>query len=222
MRQLFIFDLHNTLVKDNDIVVVTAMNSVLAERGLSVRVDIEYVRHYQATLRPFASYFRNILPMIPEEQIEEMTLATKEKCEKYLIAKHVKKMEHADEVLSEIKKRSDPIYVLSFSMVSSIDIYLKVTDLGRYVDKRIGIESSQEISGNGDAGEIKASLIKKHLDNGNRYDRIFMIGDSSSDMKAGRLLGATNIYFTSTGEQLDIADYTIDRLSQIIRIAYSN
>ncbi|MFQ5940258.1 MAG: HAD family hydrolase [Nitrososphaerales archaeon] len=222
MQQLFIFDLHNTLVKDNDLVVVTAMNSVLAERDLNVRVDVEYVRHYQATLKPFSSYFRNILPTTPEEIIEEMTAATKDKCEKVLIAKYVKKMEDAEYVLSEIKKRNDLIYVLSFSMITSIDIYLNVIGLGKHIDKRIGIDSAQEIRAGGDAGEIKASLITKHLDNTIRYDRTFMIGDSVSDMKAGRLLGATNIYFTGTGEQLDIAHYSIDKLSEIIKIAYNS
>jgi phosphoglycolate phosphatase-like HAD superfamily hydrolase len=222
VQQLFIFDLHNTLVKDNDLVVVTAINSVLAEHGLNVRVDIEYVRHYQATLKPFSSYFRNILPTVPERVIEEMTLATKDKCEKFLIAKYIKKMEGVEYVLSEIKKRKDSICVLSFSMITSIDIYLKTTGLEKYVDKRIGIESSQEIHTNSDAGEIKASLIRKHLDSISKYNRVFMIGDSVSDMKAGKLLGLTNIYFTSTGERLDIAHHSIDKLKEIIKIAYKD
>lgn len=222
MSNLFIFDLHNTLVRDNDLVVTTAMNSVLAERGMDVRVDIEYVRHYQAALRPFSSYFRSILPSYPERIIEDMTMATKEKCEGFLIARYINKMEDADYVLSEIKKRNDLIYVLSFSMASSIDIYLKVTDLGKYVNKRIGIESSQEILADGDPASIKASLIGKNLDDKSRYERIFMVGDSASDMKAGKSIGATNIYFTSTGEQLDISNYSIDRLSDIIRIVYKN
>lgn len=220
MPQLFIFDLHNTLVKNNDITVVTAMNSVLAERGLDARVDIEYVRHYQATLKPFANYFRDILPSLPERVIEEMTLATKEKCEKFLISKYVEVMEGAEEVLTEIRKRNDTICVLSFSMVTSIDIYLQVTGLGKYVDRRIGIESSQEIHANGDPGEIKAALISKHMDDISRYDRTFMIGDSVSDMKAGILIGAVNIYFTGTGERIDVAHHSIDKLSDVIKIAY--
>ncbi|MEM2759691.1 MAG: HAD hydrolase-like protein [Nitrososphaerales archaeon] len=220
MQKLFIFDLHNTLVSENDKVVVTAMNSLLAEKGLNVRVDIEYVRHYQARLKPFSSYFRDVMPSVPENVIEEMTLATKERCEKSLIAKYIKKMQDAEYVLSEIKKRSDLIYVLSFSMASSIDIYLTVTGLDKYVDKRIGIEGSQEIHGDGDPGEVKAWLIKKHLKNG-EYSRIFMIGDSMSDMRAGKLIGATTIYFTGTREYLDMADYSIDRLIDIIKIAYN-
>lgn len=222
MLHLFIFDLHNTLVKDNDLAVMTAMNEVLAERGRNARVDIEYVRNYQAILKPFSEYFRTMLPDASQREIEEMTLATKEKCERFLIKKYVKKMDGAEEVLQEIKRNGDVAYVLSFSTVASIDIYLQVTGLDRYIDKRLGIESNQEIRGNGDPAKAKAKLLEKYLDAAKAiYDRIFLIGDSVYDMRTGRLVGAINIYFTKTREVLDIADYSIDRLDDIIKIAYS-
>ncbi len=222
MRHLFIFDLHNTLVKDNDLAVTIAMNEVLAERGRNARVDIEYVRNYQATLKPFSEYFRTMLPDASQHEIEEMTLATKAKCERFLIKKYVKKMDGAEEVLQEIKRNGDAVFVLSFSTVASIDVYLQVTGLDRYIDKRLGIESNQEIHGNDDPAKVKAKLLEKHLTAAKTiYDRIFLIGDSVHDMRAGRLVGATNIYFTKTRETLDIADYSIDRLDDIIKIAYS-
>jgi len=211
-------------VKDNDLAVMAAMNEVLAERGRNARVDIEYVRNYQATLKPFSEYFRTMLPDALQREIEEMTLTTKEKCERFLIKKYVKKMDGAEEVLQAIKKNGDAVYVLSFSTVASIDIYLQVTGLDRYIDKRLGIESNQEIrgDGNGDPARAKAKLLEKHLDAAKAtYDRIFLIGDSVYDMRAGRLVGATKIYFTKTREVLDIADYSIDRLDDIIKIAYS-
>ncbi len=223
MRCLFIFDLHNTLVKDNDLAVMSAMNEVLAERGRNARVDTEYVRNYQAILKPFSEYFRTMLPDASQREIEEMTLATKEKCERFLIKKYVKKMDGAEEVLQEIKRSGDAVYVLSFSTIASIDIYLQVTGLDRYIDKRLGIESNQEIRGNGDPAKAKAKLLEKYLDAAKAiYDRIFLIGDSVYDMRTGRLVGAINIYFTKTREILDIADYSIDRLDDIIKIAYSS
>ena len=222
MQHLFIFDLHNTLVKDNDLAVANAMNSVLSGRGRNARVDIEYVRNYQATLKPFSEYFHTLLPAASQREIEEMTLATKEICEKFLIKKYVKSMDGAEEVLQEIRKNGDAVLVVSFSMTTSIDIYLQVTGLGKYIDKRLGIESSQEIHGDGDPATVKAKLLEEHLKAAEtKYDRIFMIGDSVSDMKAGKLVGATNIYFTKTREVLDIADYSIDKLHDVIKIAYS-
>ena len=223
MRYLFIFDLHNTLVKDNDLAVANAMNSVLAVHGRNVRVDIEYVRNYQATLKPFGEYFRAVLPDASQREIEEMTLATKEMCEKFMIKRYVKKMDSAEEVLKEIRKRGDAILVVSFSTIASIDIYLLVTGLDKYIDKRLGIETSQEIHGDDDPAKVKAKLLEKHLKSTKtKYDRIFMIGDSVFDMQAGKVVGATNIYFTKTGEVLDIADYSIDKLQDIIKIAYNN
>lgn len=223
MRYLFIFDLHNTLVKDNDLVVVNAMNHVLSSRKKNARVDIEYVRNYQAMLKPFAQYFRSVLPDTSEGEIEDMTLATKELCEKFLIKQYIKKMDGAEEVLQEVRKHGDAIFVLSFSTITSIDIYLQVTGLSRYVDKMFGIENIQEIRGDYDPALVKAKLLEKHLKaDKDKYDKVFMIGDSVQDMKAGRSVGATNIYFTSTGEVLDIADYSIDKLQDIIKIAYSD
>ena len=222
MQYLFIFDLHNTLVKDNDLAVANAMNSVLAGRRRNARVDIEYVRNYQATLKPFSEYFRAVLPDVSQREIEEMTLATKEMCEKFMIKKYVKKMDGAEEVLQKIRKNGDTVFVLSFSTIASIDIYLQVTGLSKYIDKRIGIESSQEIDGDDDPSKVKAKLLEEHLRAAKtKYGRIFMIGDSVFDMRAGKLVGATNIYFTKTGEVLDIADYSIDNLHGIIKIAYS-
>ena len=222
MQSLFIFDLHNTLVKDNDLAVANAMNSVLSGRGRNARVDIEYVRNYQAALKPFSEYFHTLLPAASQREIEEMTLATKEICEKFLIKKYVKSMDGAEEVLQEIRKKGDAVLVVSFSMTTSIDIYLQVTGLGKYIDKRLGIESIQEIHGD-DPAKAKSKLLQEHLRAAEtKYDMIFMIGDSVSDMKAGKSVGATNIYFTKTREVLDIADYFIDRLHDIIKIAYSS
>lgn len=222
MRYLFIFDLHNTLVKDNDLVVVNAMNFVLAARKKNERVDIEYVRNYQAVLKPFWQYFRSVLPDASEREIEEMTLATKKLCQEFLIKQHIKKMDGAEEVLREIKKNGDTVYVLSFSTTTSMVIYLNVTGLGRYVDKMLGIENVQEIHGNYDPARVKAKLLEEHVKlTKAKYDKVFMIGDSVHDMKAGRMVGATNIYFTNTGEVLDIADYSTDKLQDIIKIAYS-
>jgi len=222
VQHLFIFDLHNTLVKDNDLAVAAAMNSVLVEHGKNVRVDIEYVRNYQATLKPFAEYFRTLLPAASQHEIEEMTLATKEMCEKFLIKKHVKKMDGAEEVLEEIRKNGDAILVLSFSTITSIEIYLQVTGLGKYIDKILGIEGSQEIHRDDDPAKVKAKLLEEYLKAAKtKYDKIFMIGDSVSDMKAGKSVGAINIYFTKTREVLDIADYSTDKLHDIVKIAYS-
>lgn len=223
MHYLFIFDLHNTLVKDNDLAVMNAMNSVLAERGSNVRVDIEYVRNYQAALKPFAEYFRAIMPAASQHEVEEMTLATKEICEKVLIKQYVKEMDGAEEVLQQIKKKGDDIFVLSFSTITSIDIYLQVTGLSKYIDKKLGIESIQEIQRDGDPAKVKSKLLEENLKTSwGKYDAIFMIGDSVSDMKAGKSVGATNIYFTKTSEVLDIAHYSIDKLHDIIKIVYSS
>jgi phosphoglycolate phosphatase-like HAD superfamily hydrolase len=219
MRYLFIFDLYNTLVRDNDLAVTSAMNQVLARSGRNMRVDIEYVRTYQAKLMPFSQYFRTILPDLSEEEIGRLTLETKEICEKYTIRKYVRAMEGAEEVLQQIRKNGDTAFVLSFSTVVSIEFYLKVAGLARYADRALGIENRQEIHGDGDPGKVKAEILKEHL--GGRYERVFMIGDSIYDMKAGRSVGATNIYFTKTREVLDIADYCIDDLREIINVAYS-
>lgn len=222
MTYLFIFDLHNTLVKDNDLVVVNAMNLVLSNHKKNVRVDIEYVRNYQAVLKPFAQYFRSILPDASDHEIEEITLATKELCEKFLIKQYIKRMDGAEKVLQEIKKNKDVIYVLSFNTTPSMDIYLQVTGLSGYVDKMLGIENMQEIDRNHDPAVVKAGLLEEHMKvDKTSYDKIFMIGDSVHDMKAGKLVGAINIYFTNTSEVLDIADYSIDKLEDIIKIAYS-
>lgn len=222
MRQLFIFDLHNTLVKDNDVAVTNAMNQALARSGRNIRIDIEYVRTYQAILRPFSQYFRTVLPDAPQEEIERMTLATKDLCEKSLIREHVRAMEGAEEVLQEIRKNADNVFVLSFSTITSIEIYLHLAGLTKYIDKTLGIENRQEINGDGDPSRVKAAILKEHLKGcRDRYDKIFMIGDSVFDMKAGRAVGAINIYFTKTREILDIADYFIDDLREIIKVAYS-
>ncbi len=223
MRRLFIFDLHNTLVKDNDLTVTEAINSVLAERKKNTRVDVEYVRNYQARLRPFSQYFRDMLPSATQQEVEEMTLATKEKCERFLIRKHVKKMDHADKVLQEIKSRGDEVLVLSFSTAASIDIYLRIAGLEELIDRRLGIETRQEVLSDEDPGRVKAGLLEEHLGaEKSKYDSMFMIGDSASDMKAGRAVGATNIYFTKTKEILDIADHRIDDLRDVLRIAYGS
>lgn len=222
MPYLFIFDLHNTLVKDNELVVTNAMNLVLSNHKKNVRVDIEYVRNYQAVLKPFAQYFRSVLPDASEHEIEEITLETKELCEKFLIKQYIKRMDGAEKVLQEIKKNKDVLYVLSFSTTPSMDIYLQVTGLSGYVDKMLGIENIQEIDRSYDPALVKAGLLKEHMKvDRTSYEKIFMIGDSVHDMKAGKLVGAINIYFTNTTEVLDIVDHSTDKLEDIIKIAYS-
>ena len=209
-------------MKDNDLVVANAMNLVLSNHKKNVRVDIEYVRNYQAVLKPFAQYFRAVLPDASEDEIQEMTLETKELCEKFLIKQYIKRMDGAERVLQEIKKNKDVIYVLSFSTTPSMDIYLQVTGLCGYVDKMLGIENIQEMDRSYDPALVKARLLKEHMKvDKTNYKKIFMIGDSVHDMKAGKLVGAINIYFTNTTEVLDIVDHSTDKLDDIIKIAYS-
>ncbi|NYZ79945.1 HAD family hydrolase, partial [Candidatus Micrarchaeota archaeon] len=134
-----------------------------------------------------------------------------------LLLKHIKQNDHSAEVLGEIKRRGDRNIVVTNTQQKHVNYFLGLVKMRHLFDEYIGISKHQEREGLNSA-EHKAQRILKYC-NGKGYDQIVMIGDSESDITAGKIAGATTFMYDPWNRHLNTkADYRIKDLRKILKV----
>lgn len=211
---LFVWDFHGVLEKDNEKAVIEISNYVLTQAGFSERIsESDNERLYG--LKWF-EYFEILLPRLSRKECLDLQTA----CIKYaeanfdILIKYIKPNDHAYDVLSKIAASDNQQIVISNSRQADLIWFLKCVNLKKYFspDRIVGVDAHQKHT-------TKTEALKEYLYN-NDFPKIIVIGDSENDLNLGRAVGATTYYYRHPHrkhEKTQNADYIINDLRVILK-----
>lgn len=207
-KPTILFDLDGTLL-DTEKGIHASYRHVFEKRGKEFTKEMEIEVLGPSLNNIFKKYFPNEKP---EDLAEEYRIHNKE------IFKEVNSpMKNAEEVLKTLKAQGYTVGVVSTKLHTTVLNNLKIYDLDQYIDAIVGHE---------DVKEIKPSPegINKILKDHRWYrDELIYVGDTSSDIMAGKNAGAYTIaYYFNENRKADLdsaqANEYIDDLINVLDI----
>lgn len=217
---LFVWDFHGVLEKGNVFAVEEACNLTLKESGFDRRISTQEAINWYGL--SWFDYFRLALPQGNEELWHNMVdkLFSTPKRDLEIIKKHIKPRDFAEEVLKEIRRKGHENILITNSRTDHARIFTDVVGLTKHIDKIIGVDTHHKPRLGSDIYNIKAETLTNFLKDKN-YNKIIVIGDRESDIKAGKSCDATTYLFfdpdinkkpTNTE-----ADYVISDLREVLK-----
>lgn len=131
-----------------------------------------------------------------------------------LTAEHIKQNDHVNEVLTQIAQSDNQQIVISNTRQQDLLWFLDAINIKQFFNDEhvIGVNAHQTHGSKIDA--LKDYLLDK------KFDKIIVIGDSESDLKLGRAVGAITYFYKHPHrqhEQTENADHIINDLRDILR-----
>ncbi|MDD5417059.1 MAG: HAD hydrolase-like protein [Candidatus Aenigmarchaeota archaeon] len=217
MVNLIAFDFHGTLCKGTEEAVLESSNLTLKYFKRNERFTFKDILELFG--KPWGDYFRRICPDLKNQDVCKMV----EQALSYdniVVPKHIKPMEGSIETLKKIKKNRDIIIVVSTSQQKDLEAHFYPTiGVSNLIDDTLGIMAEQEKVGNFCAGEEKAKALKNYI-KGKKFQKMIIIGDMDTDIKAGKIAGFVTIFFNPDGKINSEADYSVKDLREILKILY--
>ncbi|MFH1366530.1 MAG: HAD hydrolase-like protein [Patescibacteria group bacterium] len=219
MKILFVWDFHGTLERDNVKAVQELVNSVLQHFDIKRRIDLKKtVELYGLS---WVDYFRS---MYPEGNLKKWQAMKKQaeylQVKNKVVEKYIRPASYAQFVLSKIKKAGHRNIILTNTSPKFIRRFVRLVGLTAYIDAYIGLDLHYIIRKNQDISRVKFEASSKYVHN-NKFDKIVKIGDRESDIKAGKLLGATTYYvknkFNKNIKLKIKPDYIITDLKEVLK-----
>ena len=222
MKQLFVWDFHGVLEKNNVHAVVEYCNLTLVKFDIDKKVSVQEATEWYGL--SWYDYFKLATPRQNHKTWQEMVknvLAIQQR-NWHVVEKHIKVQNHANKILEDIIKNKDTNILISNTNSKRI---IKFTDLIKITNSFsniLGVNThfKSRKTKNKNVGNIKTDILKRYLKNKN-FSKIIAIGDKESDITAGRLCGAVTYLFTDPALlQKPIkssADFMISDLREIRR-----
>lgn len=213
MPNLYAWDFHGTLEKGNEHNVRTICQAVLENHGYYRKVTLDEVIYLYG--RSWGAYFKALVPSLQQDTIDLM-VEDAVKMSAQISHKNIAPMDYALDVLLLLKLRGDDNIVVSNSRIYRLNAFVESVGITPLVRGIFGVESGKERDENFDPVKFKAVQIMKAA---NGYGRVFMIGDSETDVEAGLLAGATAVFFNPRGKSVETkAHHTISDLRDVLRL----
>jgi len=211
MAYLFAWDFHGTLEKGNEYAVQRICETVLEKFGYYRRVTLDEVLYLYG--QPWFVYFKTLVPSLTENQIKDMEEVAIQISKTH---KFLEPMDYAIDVLLLLKLKGNENIVVSNTRQERLKNFLEATGVAPMITKFFGTEKSHEKT-NFDPIKFKAETIMRYSKG--RFDKIFMIGDTESDIEAGLLAGAQTILFNPRGNSVETrAHHIITDLREILKL----
>ena len=212
--KLFVWDFHGVLEKDNDLAVLEISNHVLGQAGYAKRFSEQHNRDFYG-LKWF-QYFERLLPELTTAEHLALQAACFEFAEKNvaILAQHIKPSDHSLAVLKAIHEAGHDQIILSNTRPHDLLWFVDTVGIKAYFpeNKVIGVNAHQQHGAKPDA-------LKDYLE-GQTFDQLIIIGDSSSDMDLKDVAGGTTYYYNhphiSSSAAVE-ADYMINDLRELLR-----
>jgi phosphoglycolate phosphatase-like HAD superfamily hydrolase len=211
--KLFVWDFHGVLEKDNEKAVKVISNLILKQAGFSEQLNDTQNEEYLGL--KWYQYFEQLLPQISKEKCLELQAACFEFVEKNpdILTNNIKPNDHAATVLAKISSSNNQQIIISNTRQNDLFRFLENVGIRDFFkdDNIIGVNAHQTHGSKIDA--LKAYLKDK------QFDSIVTIGDSESDLKLGRAVGAITYFYKHPNKkhnQTDDADYFINDLRGVL------
>lgn len=157
MKNLFVFDFHGTLVKNNILAVKESTNLSLEKHKRKERATLEFCIKNEG--KPWSDYFKELCPDASEENVKSMVEYALQ-FDDHLIPKYVRPMKNSIQLLKWIKKKGNTVIIISSTNKKAFKKYLKHIKIKHLVDEFIGITEEEETKGGYDIAEGKAKELK--------------------------------------------------------------
>jgi len=220
MKNLFVWDFHGTLETGNVYAVQELVNLVLKEFKINKEVSIKEVRDWYGL--SWFDYFKLAAPEGNDKLWQDMVnkVLSLQRRGWDIIKTHIKLRESAEEVLKTIEKEGHQNILLSNTSPQHIKKFTDLLNITKYFTDIIGVDThhvfriNKEIHDN--KGKALTDFLKKI-----EYNKVVVIGDRESDIKAGRNCGATTYLFVDPAFNENAknteADYIISDLKEILK-----
>ena len=221
MNQKFLFawDFHGTLEKDNVYAVQELCNLVLDNFGFDKRITKkEAIDWYGLS---WLDYFKLAVPRGNYQLWKKMVDKVESLGERgwAIIKKHVKLREFSKEVLKKIQNEGHQSIVISNARPQHIKAFVNFFNLSKYFDDIIGVDTHQKSRLKKETKELKGKALADFLKD-KKYQKVIMIGDNESDIRAGKDCGAITYLFVdlkiNKKPKNTDADYIISDLRKVL------
>ena len=211
MGNLFIWDFHGVLEKNNEYAVEEVVNRVLPEFGISRKATVKECLMLYG--RKWAEYYRYFAPDADEKIIHEMVersieIGVGEK----IAAKHIKQNDFAHDVLKEISSKGHTNLIMSNSCDAALDMFLEDVGLQNAFHFKFGADNHR-----GEYGEnTKIKILKNFLKDKN-FDKIIVIDDMEEGIEMGLKFNAVTYLFSRNGRKNTKAHFVINDLREVLK-----
>ena len=205
-NNIYIFDLHGTLVKGNEDAMRVILEQIAEERSIDVTIDKQKLVDLMGI--PLEDVITSFVSHASPSDIDEMTARFRELSDE-ITPNYLVLLEGAKETLVELRSRGNRIAVVTSTNQKMAGKMVKWISLENLVDEVIGMPVKE------DAVTFKTRSIERLRQ---KYDcqKVYMIGDKAEDMKAGYRAGAVTILLGLTETEQEYANLIIPDLRALL------
>lgn len=219
-KNLFVWDFHGTLETGNVYAVQDLVNLILKDFSINREVGIKDVRDWYGL--SWFDYFKLAAPegndTLWRDMVNKVLSLQQRGWE--VIKTHIKLREFAGEVLKTIKKEGHQNILLSNTSPQHIKTFTDLLNITKYFNNIIGVDTHHISRINKEIHDIKGEALTDFLEK-RKYNKVVVIGDRESDIKAGRKCGAITYLFIDPDfnekAKNTEADYVISDLREILK-----
>ena len=220
MKNLFVWDFHGTLETGNVYAVQELVNLILKDFKTNKKIGIKEVRDWYGL--NWFDYFKLAVPEGNEKLWQDMVnkVLSLQQRGWNIIKTYIKLRESAEEVLKTIKKEGHQNILLSNTSPQHIKKFTDLLNITKYFTDIIGVDTRRVSRINKEIHDNKIKALADFLKK-RGYNKVVVIGDRESDIKAGRNCGATTYLFIDPAFNKNAknteADYIISDLKEILK-----
>ncbi|MBD3354939.1 HAD hydrolase-like protein [Candidatus Woesearchaeota archaeon] len=214
MKNLFVWDFHGVLEKDNEFAVKEVVNNVLPIFGIDRKATVKECLDLYG--KKWADYYRYFAPDKDEDTIHNMVeKAVEYSVGKKVASKYIKPMDHAHAVLKQIEDAGHMNIIMSNSNPGALDYFLDSVDMSSIFRYKYAADRHRKNSHEKNSKEL---WLNRFLEKKSDFQKIVVIDDSPAGIEMGRKLGAVTYHFNRyDSHPKSGADYKISDLREILK-----
>jgi phosphoglycolate phosphatase-like HAD superfamily hydrolase len=210
--KLFVWDFHGTLEKGNEYAVLEMSNVVLEKHGYKEKFSESLCRELYG--KKWYEFFEYLLPDEPNSKHLEL----QEDCFSFsiehpeIIARYIKLVDHALEVLESIGEKHDQI-LISNTKPASLRVFIKSVGISHIFTNGKAFATDSHIK-----NKTKHDVLKKYLLK-NSFEEVVAIGDSPGDIELGKAIGAKTYLYAHHGQEFKNCNphFKINDLREVLK-----
>lgn len=207
-KNLYVFDLHGTLIQGNEDAMYEILKKVFDEKNLKININKQKLEELMGS--PLDEIFGFLSPNSSREEISHMVDRFR-KLSPEISPKYLKPIEGILELLMKIKESGNVVAVVTTAHEKLASKMIEWTGISKYVDELRGL-------GEGDPIRFKTTCISD-LKSKYDYEKVYMIGDKEEDMIAGYHAQAITVLFNPKEKRKDeYTDFIISNYDDFAKI----